>query len=1154
MQRVPKKAIALVIFILVGLLLTAADIQAQQTTPSKTVTIDELKARRATIEKMTDIDATLKADSLKYLDGAMADLKLAAGLNTQAQELTQLIKTAPGRLKVLRDELKKPLPALDKIKKQAQQMDTATLEQQRNQEEADLAKDKGKLQEWSDRLTVEKNTIGQVSEKMVMDARRLNEVRADLLALADVAEDDIGNHTKMLSLQSERERLKAESKLNELRQQSHNLLVELFGMEVDVAQKAVQSRSTLLTVWQAEIQQRRQQEAAQTRQDAQDAMGLTQTLPKMIQDQFDLNIALSTELEEITREEADLTQQYESYKARLNALETDFATTKKRFELTELTEAMGLTMRKKRLNLPSANLYIEDASARDSRMSEISEKLIDLDEMLRELSSPTALVQRLVGSVSFLSDVDLQSFDQKIQELIADRIEILEKLKSGYNRIFKLLQDIGFTTQTIVDTANNFGELLDRHLLWIRSSKPLGPKDLLTVKNAIGWFFGPDAWYQIWQDLRRSLQRHWHLWSIGIFIALVLMLARQREIGKISEINTSVLQQPLQDSITLTLKVLGLTVLLAFFWPYMMAFPAIVIAKLAQTELHTRAVTGGLLEAARSFFVMGLAYHICRKDGLAQVHFRWNESARQTLIHNLNWSIPIIVGSSFIVAAMAAVPEIEYGEVLGKIALIVTAVATAIFFARILRFKGGITSLLIQEYPKNWLTRLRYVWYPLVIVVPVVAIYLTIQGYAYSALEIRHLMHLTAALVFGLVVFNALVLRLLMLGRRQIALKKARMAQQLQQEKTLDTDAGPSPTTTDADASALMESTIGMGTIDEQTRTLLRTGTFILGLVSLWAIWSPVFPALGILQNVKLWSYTTVVDGASQLRAITLADVALAAILIAITVIAVRNLPGLLEMILLKSLPLDPGARYAYASISRYTLTAVGVFVALNTLGIRWSSLQWLVAALGVGIGFGLQEIIANFICGLIILFERPIRVGDVVTVGTTDGVVTKIRIRATTIRGWDGKELLVPNKEFITTRLLNWSLSDQVIRVLVTVGVAYGSDVDKALALMKEAAVEHENVLEDPEPTTSFDSFGDNSLLLTLRAYLGSVDYRVSTTTDLNRAINRKFAEAGLEISFPQRDVHLDAKGPLDVRVVSETSVSKSDSPSSAASKDTDN
>jgi potassium efflux system protein len=203
-----------------------------------------------------------------------------------------------------------------------------------------------------------------------------------------------------------------------------------------------------------------------------------------------------------------------------------------------------------------------------------------------------------------------------------------------------------------------------------------------------------------------------------------------------------------------------------------------------------------------------------------------------------------------------------------------------------------------------------------------------------------------------------------------------------------------------------------------------------------------------------------------------------------------------------------------------------------NTIGAQWSQLQWLVAALGVGIGFGLQEIVANFISGLIILFERPVRVGDIVTVGDTDGVVTKIRIRATTIRNWDRKELLVPNKEFVTGRLLNWSLSDQMTRIVIVVGAAYGSDVDKAHELMRAAAEENENVLDDPHPVVSFEGFGDNSLTLLLRAYIDDLDLRIPTITALHKAINQKFNEAGIVIAFPQRDLHLDTNGPLHVTI----------------------
>ncbi len=235
---------------------------------------------------------------------------------------------------------------------------------------------------------------------------------------------------------------------------------------------------------------------------------------------------------------------------------------------------------------------------------------------------------------------------------------------------------------------------------------------------------------------------------------------------------------------------------------------------------------------------------------------------------------------------------------------------------------------------------------------------------------------------------------------------------------------------------------------------------------------------------------------------------------------------------LLARLNITAGGRYAAATLTQYAIVSIGIVLVFNLLGGSWSEIQWLIAALGVGIGFGLQEIVANFICGLILLFERPIRIGDVVTVGNTDGVVTGIRIRSTTIRNWDRQELLVPNKEFVTGRLLNWTLSDPVTRIVIPVGIAYGSDVARAIQLVQEAADEHERVLDEPATLVTFDSFGDNSLTIVLRCFIGSMDYWRQTISELHQAINKKFNDAGIVVAFPQRDIHLDTSKPLDVRI----------------------
>lgn len=227
----------------------------------------------------------------------------------------------------------------------------------------------------------------------------------------------------------------------------------------------------------------------------------------------------------------------------------------------------------------------------------------------------------------------------------------------------------------------------------------------------------------------------------------------------------------------------------------------------------------------------------------------------------------------------------------------------------------------------------------------------------------------------------------------------------------------------------------------------------------------------------------------------------------------------------LRHMTMDRGARDALVTVVGYAGFIVAMLVGLKLMGISLAGLAIAAAALSVGIGFGLQEIANNFISGLILLFERPIKAGDFVTVGTVEGFIRRISIRSTEIETLDNQNVIVPNSELITQQVTNWVLHDPQGRLRILVGVAYGSDVDKVKEILEEIASKHPQVITDgrvPNPKALFMGFGESSLDFELRVRIKDIVRRYDVTSDLNFAINRAFREHGVEIPFPQRDLHV--------------------------------
>ena len=255
---------------------------------------------------------------------------------------------------------------------------------------------------------------------------------------------------------------------------------------------------------------------------------------------------------------------------------------------------------------------------------------------------------------------------------------------------------------------------------------------------------------------------------------------------------------------------------------------------------------------------------------------------------------------------------------------------------------------------------------------------------------------------------------------------------------------------------------------------------------------------------------------------ITISHIVVAIISFLLALVVSRLVRRLIKKRLAKKFQLDPGLEYALLRVTHYLILVIGVYIGLKMINIPLGALVGLLAVLGVGIGFGLQNIVSNFISGLILLFERPVKVGDRIEVDDVWGDIRQIKLRTTEVVTPDNISIIIPNSKLLENNLINFYHGERKIRIRVPVGVAYGSDIDKVSEILREAAETEETALQRPKPKVWFREFGDSSLNFELLCWIPDAAAKFDVRDRLNRTIDRRFREEGIEIPFPQRDVYI--------------------------------
>ena len=1092
--------------------------------PGWLVTSAALESKIAEAEAATERTEEAKTRLIELYRKALSNQQAAKDNAASAATFRRTAEGAPAEIQAIRaalapDVLREPMagtaPTAD--------IPLPDLEQRLREEQADLTAADARRADLESKLAALEQRPEAISLRLAEATQQREEASALIqTAVADDASPTFAQaqkwvlETRYMALSTETTRLEQELSTLPLRAQ-------LLEAKYDREKANVDSIGERIRALEGLIDRKRRQAAEQATTAAEQTRRELEGMHPVLVELSAENAALSRDVNDITQQLQAQDRVRRNLERIVEQLSADFQDARETLESGEINDDLGRFLLQQFDALPDLRPFVQNDTQRKTEIAELTVRGLKHRAEARRIADADATVEGL--ALELQADAQTEARKAKLLELVQQRQTLLAKALDVNSVYLGKLRELDRAEQALLATAAEYDAYLDEQLPWLRNAKPMQLKDIRALPSELGARLAAADLPGLPRLIGQQLARSPAFW-LAVIGAGVLVLRRRAIIAAIESVAPRI-GKPTTDRMNYTGWVLGLTLLLAAPLPLLLAVAGWHLQVDAGGTELSRALGNALKRAALHLSIFFSLGAICLPHGLAAVHFRWPErnlTLLRTQIRLLVWPFVVAV---LIVNVAIGIDRAETGGTLAKLALVLGYLPLSWFLYQVFHPRHGMLAHLRAggDYPT--LFRTYIIWYPLIVGAPLALIALAWSGYVYTATTFSYLFLLTLWFLFALVLGNSLALRWLQVTRRRLAyeaaMKRRRAAQELAEEQEALGEMGELP---------FEEAVVNITALSDDTRGLIRILVLTSAIAGFYLIWSSALPALHIFDDVILWHGTEIVDGAEQPLPITLGNLGQALLYAIGAWVLANRLPALLEILLLQRFHMTAAGRYTLTTLTTYVVVAVGLLLVLSTLGARWSQVQWLAAALSVGIGFGLQEIVANFISGLIILFERPIRVGDAVTVGDTDGVVTKIKIRATTIRNFDGKELLVPNKEFITGRLLNWSLSDQTTRIVLAIGIAYGSPVRQAMDLLKEAADENPNVLDEPSPTVIFETFGDNALGLLLRCFVDSIDLRVSTISALNEAINDKFNAAGISIAFPQRDVHLDTIKPLRVQI----------------------
>ncbi|MDA5564681.1 mechanosensitive channel MscK [Cobetia sp. MMG027] len=918
---------------------------------------------------------------------------------------------------------------------------------------------------------------GRDSQALTGTGRDLLEAR---LALAE-ARGEL-SHTELNSSSQLRE-------LAQVRKTLYSRRIETLEQDLKVVQSLVnakrrdQSEQTIAEATSGENAELAsnpifQQVLSRNRELSSQLLAITDRVNAVIRD----GLEVRTQLDRVTQVERTMSEQIEAIKGSV---------------------LLARILREQQSHLPKVDVRqdlkeeIADLRLKQFELNKVREQLADIPHYLQsEVLSESAALERPGGNA------DAQTVSSELRQALTRQLEarkeLVDKLDKEYDSLLARAIDLQLNQQQLLEVSGRLRQTIEEQLFWVANGKPLDLDWLSRTPQMLADELKPTVWRGVVAGLSKGFQLN-DLWVAlpGLLLLIFITWKRSHIRSRLADLHAQIGRLK-QDTQLHTPRAILLNVMLAI--PGALALALIGSVLSLGEGVMLWALGQALLKLALAWGIFAIFRRLLVKDGVAERHFQWPANYVAELRRHLWWLgcalLPVILTTNIISEADLNLLERPLGLL--------------ILFSGLCAMSFCLSRLILAHVPFFGLKLFRLILGLAMAMVPVALGVLICLGYEYTALRLSGRFITTLFLFGAWILVEATVVRGLAVAARRLAYRRA-----VARRRALVQEGA------EGGVEVVEEPPLDMEQVNSQSLRLSKLILVISFMFIFYLVWADLLNVLSYLDSVVVWEIAASAEGDSA-TPISLADLIAALVTLGVAVMMARNLPGLLEVSILSRLELKQGSSYAITSLLSYVIMATGFVMTLGSMGVSWDKLQWLVAALSVGLGFGLQEIFANFISGLIILFERPVRIGDTITIGNLHGTVSRIRIRATTVTDFDRKEIIIPNKVFVTDQLINWSLSDNVTRVVLNFGVAHGSDLDLAHRLLMQAAQENRRVLKDPEPLVFCLSYNKDNFGFELRIYVNDLTDRLYATDEINRWVDARFRENGLKVAFQQMDVWL--------------------------------